>query len=236
MSNHRKKTDTSSGIDVSTESDDTMNEDTPVSVASAVKEGETPSVVDMTVEIKKLSSLEDTTVLRSFRPLSTPVTTMAGNAPSKSSYANVTSKPSGKKLNIHTLFTPGGNEIDVVVPVESIRAISMIELRADVELKDNIFLAMPKITRVCHYIRNFRVEYEWKPPRCASCMVFGHIHKECPKNTGAGFKPQKEYRPVLKKPTASSSGNKKKAVEHTIEVSNLNLFEVLSLVDNDVEL
>ncbi|GKG00229.1 retrotransposon protein, putative, ty1-copia subclass, partial [Tanacetum coccineum] len=41
-----------------------------------------------------------------------------------SSYANVTSKLSGKKLNIHTLFTPGGNGINMVVPVESIRAIS----------------------------------------------------------------------------------------------------------------
>ncbi|GJX17149.1 hypothetical protein Tco_0217981 [Tanacetum coccineum] len=106
---------------VSTESDDTMNED---SVASTVNEGVTPSVVDMMVEMEKISSLEDTTVLRSFPPLLTPVTTTVGNAPGKSSYANVTGKPSGKKPNIHTLFTPGGNGIDVVVPVESIRAIS----------------------------------------------------------------------------------------------------------------
>ncbi|GKF38062.1 hypothetical protein Tco_0118123, partial [Tanacetum coccineum] len=49
------------------------------------------------------------------------------------------------------------------------------------------------------------------------------------------FKPQKEYRPVPKKPNASSSGNKKKGVEPTIEVSNLNSFDVLNLVDNDVE-
>ncbi|GKC77216.1 hypothetical protein Tco_1127990 [Tanacetum coccineum] len=48
----------------------------------------------------------------------------AGNAPGKSSYANVTSKLSGKKLNIRTLFTSRGNGIDVVVPVESIQAIS----------------------------------------------------------------------------------------------------------------
>ncbi|GJU51166.1 putative reverse transcriptase domain-containing protein [Tanacetum coccineum] len=70
-----------------------------------------------------LSSLEDTTVSKSFPPLSTPVTT-AGNAPGKSSYANITSKPSGKKVNVRTLFTPGGNRIDVVVPVDSIHAIS----------------------------------------------------------------------------------------------------------------
>ncbi|GJU09023.1 nucleotide-diphospho-sugar transferase [Tanacetum coccineum] len=133
----------------------------------------------------------------------------------------------------------------------------MIELRADVELKDNIVVAMPKITREGHYTCNVRVEYEWKPPRCSSCKVFGHIHEECPKNTGAGekktvkkpsqtsrgvpvgpkmgFKPQKEYRPVTKKPNASSSGNKKKGVEPTIKVSNSNPFDVLNSVDNDVE-
>ncbi|GKE27797.1 hypothetical protein Tco_1443181 [Tanacetum coccineum] len=36
-------------------------------------------------------------------------------------------------------------------------------------------------------------------------------------------------------PNASSSGNKKKGVEPTIEVSNLNPFDVLNSVDNDVE-
>ncbi|GKE07621.1 ARID DNA-binding domain-containing protein [Tanacetum coccineum] len=105
--------------------------------------------------------------------------------------------------------------------------------------------------------RSSSARYEWKPPRCSSCKVFGHIHEECPKNTGAGekktakkpnqtscgvpvgpkmgFKPQKEYRHVPKKPNASSSGNKKKCVEPTIEVSNSNPFDVLNSVDNDVE-
>ncbi|GKE93091.1 copia protein [Tanacetum coccineum] len=64
----------------------------------------------------------------------------------------------------------------------------MIEIRADMKLKDNIIVAMPKITREGHYTCNVRVEYEWKPPRCSSCEVFGHIHEECPKNTGAGEK------------------------------------------------
>ncbi|GJW10488.1 copia protein [Tanacetum coccineum] len=73
-----------------------------------------------------------------------------------------------------------------------------IELRADVELKDNIIVAMPKITREGHYICNVDVEYEWKPLRCSSCKVFGHIHKECPKNTGAGEKK------TMKKPSQTS--------------------------------
>ncbi|GKC80688.1 hypothetical protein Tco_1131462, partial [Tanacetum coccineum] len=51
-----------------------------------------------------------------------------------------------------------------------------------------------------------------------------------------GFKPHKEYNPVPKKPTTSPSGNKKKGVAHTNEVSNSNPFDVLNSVDNDVEL
>ncbi|GKD92426.1 hypothetical protein Tco_1372263 [Tanacetum coccineum] len=115
---------TSLGIGLSTESDDTMNEDTPVGVASVVKEGITPSIVDMMMEKDKISSLEDTSVLEYFPPLTTPVTTTAGNAPGKSLYANITGKPSGKKINIRTLFTPGDNRIDVVIPVDSIHLIS----------------------------------------------------------------------------------------------------------------
>ncbi|GJY22843.1 MAK10-like protein [Tanacetum coccineum] len=51
-------------------------------------------------------------------------TTPTGNTPGMSSYANVTSILSRKALNFCTLFTPARNEVNVVVPVESIRAIS----------------------------------------------------------------------------------------------------------------
>ncbi|GJU37931.1 zinc finger, CCHC-type containing protein [Tanacetum coccineum] len=118
------KKNTSSGIGVSTDSEDTMNDDSPIGVAFAVREGVTPSVVDMTVKMGKQNSLDDITVPGSFPPLSTPVSTTASNVPGKSLYANIIGKPSGKKVNVHTLFTPGGNGIDVVVPVDSIQAIS----------------------------------------------------------------------------------------------------------------
>nr|GEY82937.1 hypothetical protein [Tanacetum cinerariifolium] len=131
----------------------------------------------------------------------------------------VTGNTPGKKdLNFCILYTPRGNRIDVLVPEESIRAISKrssyaratIELRANEELKDTIMLAMAKITDEGYY----------------TCS------EECPKNLGVGvaknlkkhsqtsrcvsvgpkvgFKPHKEYRPVPKKATANSSGNKKK--------------------------
>ncbi|GJS81791.1 putative ribonuclease H-like domain-containing protein [Tanacetum coccineum] len=104
---NRNKKNTFSGIGVSMDSKDTMYDDTPIGVVYAVQEGVTPSVVDMTVVMEKQNSLEDTTVLGSFPPLFTPGTTPAGNASGKSSYANVTSRPSGKKLNFRTFFTPG---------------------------------------------------------------------------------------------------------------------------------
>ncbi|GKD46090.1 RNA-directed DNA polymerase, eukaryota, reverse transcriptase zinc-binding domain protein [Tanacetum coccineum] len=80
-----------------------------------------------------------------------------------------------------------------------------------------------------YYTCTVRVEYEWKPRRCSCCKVFGHTQKECPKDIGL------EYRPVSKKPIASPSGNKKKSVTHTNEVSNSNPFDALNSVDNDVE-
>ncbi|GJY87768.1 integrase, catalytic region, zinc finger, CCHC-type containing protein [Tanacetum coccineum] len=142
--------------------------------------------------VKKQSSLVDTSIpnveitgLSSYPPLPTQGSTPAGNTPGISSYANVTGAPSRKALNFRTLFTLGGNEVNVVVLVESIRAISessmddlhamlkngpwfihshllilkkwnpdvnllssfaraMIELRADMELKDTIVEECPK--------------------------------------------------------------------------------------------
>ncbi|GJY89777.1 putative reverse transcriptase domain-containing protein [Tanacetum coccineum] len=196
---------------------------------------------------------------------------------------------------------PGGNGVDVVVPLESIRAISeqfvntaygfflgkrvaypvvanYVKLHgvpimafsedglsaiatklADVELRDNIVAAIPKITGEGYYNCNIRVEYEWKPPRCACCKVFGHTQEECPKNIGTGemknlkktsqtpkgfpvgqkmvFKPTKQvYQPVSKEPAANTSVNKKKNVDPTKEVSMSNPFDVLTSIENDVEL
>ncbi|GKA57643.1 hypothetical protein Tco_0756831 [Tanacetum coccineum] len=40
----------------------------------------------------------------------------------------------------------------------------------------------------------------WKPPKCASCKVFRHIHEECLKNTCAGEKK------TANKPSQTSRG------------------------------
>ncbi|GKB80477.1 putative reverse transcriptase domain-containing protein [Tanacetum coccineum] len=120
---------------------------------------------------------------------------------------------------------------DVPVTAFSEDGLSAIATKlADIELEDNIMTAMPKITKEGYYTCNIRVEYEWKPPRCACCKVFGHVLEECPKNIGAGgiknlkktsqtlkgipvgqklgFKPKQVYHPVSKKSTANTYGKK----------------------------
>nr|GEX99087.1 hypothetical protein [Tanacetum cinerariifolium] len=145
--------------------------------------------------------------------------------PKKTNASPSGNKKKGVELTIE--FSSNGTQaIDAEGRKRSSYARAMIELRADVELKDYIVVVMPKITREGHYTCNVRFEYEWKPPRCSSCKVFGHIHGEYLKNTGVGEK---------KTSTGSSSGNKKKGEKPTIEVSNSNLFDVLNSVDNDVE-
>ncbi|GKD78219.1 hypothetical protein Tco_1340840 [Tanacetum coccineum] len=115
-----KKTSIDTGTSLISKSYGTLNDATPrVDVA---KEVVSPSMIDDTVEKEKLSPV--VTTIESYPPLPTQVTTSAGNAPGKSSYANVTGKPSGKKLNFRTLFTRGGNGIDVAISMESIRIIS----------------------------------------------------------------------------------------------------------------
>ncbi|GJY95972.1 retrovirus-related pol polyprotein from transposon TNT 1-94 [Tanacetum coccineum] len=136
---------------------------------------------------------------------------------------------------------------------------ALIEVQADVELKHNIMVAMPKLVGDGFYTCTVRVEYEWKPPRCACCKVFGHVKDECPKiiksdvvknmkkpsqtprgvlvGPKVGFQPTKQvYRQVPKKNIVSTSGNKKKYAVPTKEVSTSNSFDVLNLVKNDVDL
>ncbi|GKC84880.1 ARID DNA-binding domain-containing protein [Tanacetum coccineum] len=155
-------------------------------------------------------------------------------------------------MNVHTLFTPGDKNLlkeDVsTVPVW----VKLYGVPVTAFSNDGLSAIATKLGTPL-MLHSFTSDMYMR----SSCKVFRHIHEECPKNTSAGekkiikkpsqasrgvlvglkmaFKSQKEYRPVTKKPNNSSSSNKKKGVEPTIEVSNSNPFDVLNSVDNDVE-
>ncbi|XP_021994891.1 uncharacterized protein LOC110891496 [Helianthus annuus] len=113
---------------------------------------------------------------------------------------------------------------------------AMIEVSADKELKDHVVLAIPKMDEEGYITERVKVEYEWKPLRCATCCLFGHDENTCSKvDRGKskqvvvddeGFvtdrrrvakhsfpqkkqKPKVIYRPKLNKNGASTSGTKK---------------------------
>ncbi|GJW48643.1 hypothetical protein Tco_0080289 [Tanacetum coccineum] len=83
---------------------------------------------------------------------------------------------------------------------------AMVELRADVELKDTLVVVVPKFVDEGYTMSIIRVEYEWTPPRRSRCNVVPDVGSK------VQFKPIKQvYQPVSKKNGASLSGTKKQS-------------------------
>lgn len=58
-----------------------------------------------------------------------------------------------------------------------------IEVSIDVPLREKVVVATPCNDEFGGYTKDVvSVEYEWKPPQCSECKVFGHIDSACPFN------------------------------------------------------
>ncbi|PWA45854.1 zinc knuckle CX2CX4HX4C [Artemisia annua] len=57
----------------------------------------------------------------------------------------------------------------------------MIEVKSDEVLRDSLTVEIPLLDGSGSTIEKIRVEYEWKPPRCDNCKIFGHTLSDCPK-------------------------------------------------------
>nr|GEV05282.1 hypothetical protein [Tanacetum cinerariifolium] len=109
----------------------------------------------------------------------------------------------------------------------------MIEHRADVELKDNIVVAMPEIKREGYYTCNIHnINYG----ATKNLKKTSETPKGIPVGQKMGFKPKQVFQPISKKSTANTSGKKVNNLESTKEVSKSTTFKVLTSVDNDVDL
>ncbi|XP_022040559.1 uncharacterized protein LOC110943111 [Helianthus annuus] len=133
---------------------------------------------------------------------------------------------------------------------------AMIEVSAESDLKDYITLAIPKMDEDGYVMERVKVEYEWKPLRCATCCLFGHDEKTCSKNDKGKAKqvivdeegyvmdnkrvaqhgfPQKKqkakfiYKPKTNNSGASSSGTS--SGQPMVKVANS--FQPISLDDDD---
>lgn len=58
---------------------------------------------------------------------------------------------------------------------------AMIEVSAKKALKECVIVDTPCLNDIGGFMKDIvKVEYEWKPPRCNQCKVFGHTNGTCP--------------------------------------------------------
>ncbi|GJT14599.1 hypothetical protein Tco_0861641 [Tanacetum coccineum] len=58
---------------------------------------------------------------------------------------------------------------------------ALIEVSSEKELIDSLVVAILFPNGTGHTLETIKVEYEWEPPRCASCKIFDHNDERCPK-------------------------------------------------------
>ncbi|GJT63038.1 hypothetical protein Tco_1006571 [Tanacetum coccineum] len=57
----------------------------------------------------------------------------------------------------------------------------LIKVNSEADLVDVVTIGIPSLTGDEFTKETIRVEYEWRPPRCDECKIFGHIHDHFPK-------------------------------------------------------
>ncbi|KAF5809887.1 hypothetical protein HanXRQr2_Chr04g0162741 [Helianthus annuus] len=96
---------------------------------------------------------------------------------------------------------------------------ALIEISADQDLKETLTMAIPELDGNKYVTETIRVEYEWEPPRCAHCCVFGHDSEGCPKRIGSTSKPPTN-KPKVDKDGFSEVTVKKSANKNGFQVNN----------------
>ncbi|GKD35365.1 hypothetical protein Tco_1250874 [Tanacetum coccineum] len=58
---------------------------------------------------------------------------------------------------------------------------ALIEVSAENELMESLVIVIPVGKDKGHTLATIDIEYEWKPLRCSTCMIFDHTTNKCPK-------------------------------------------------------
>ncbi|GJY26255.1 zinc knuckle CX2CX4HX4C containing protein [Tanacetum coccineum] len=94
-----------------------------------------------------------------------------------------------KKVNIRTLVPDNSNDADVLILISSVlevndrlRTLSMGIFLVDRDLKDSMVISISNLDGCGVMLHIIKVEYEWNPPKCETCLVFGHDDAQCPKH------------------------------------------------------
>nr|GEX21161.1 hypothetical protein [Tanacetum cinerariifolium] len=60
---------------------------------------------------------------------------------------------------------------------------ALVEISAEVDLVDELVIAIPVGKDMGHSLATVTIEYEWRPPRCSTCMIFYHTSEKCTKRS-----------------------------------------------------
>nr|GEU86503.1 hypothetical protein [Tanacetum cinerariifolium] len=104
-------------------------------------------------------------------------------------------------------------------------AIILIEINACNEFSDHSVMVVLNLEGNGYTKETIHIEYEWEPPRCSTCLIFGHslvdFPKDAPKRVKSGgnndgtknftilVKPKTQYRPKAKQSTEGTSNSLK---------------------------
>ena len=97
---------------------------------------------------------------------------------------------------------------------------ALIEISAEHDFKEVLTMAIPELDEGKYVTETIRVEYEWIPPRCAHCHVFGHDSEGCPKRIGSTSKPPTN-KPKVDEDGYTEVRSKKSAKKSGFQVNNL---------------
>ncbi|GKF75194.1 hypothetical protein Tco_0224638, partial [Tanacetum coccineum] len=57
----------------------------------------------------------------------------------------------------------------------------LIEINDCNDFSNNLVMSVPYLEGNRYTKETIRIEYEWKPPRCSTCLIYGHSLVESPK-------------------------------------------------------
>ncbi|GJY72841.1 hypothetical protein Tco_0477272 [Tanacetum coccineum] len=79
--------------------------------------------------------------------------------------------------NFRPLVTdPVFDDVNISIPRKVVEKVN-----SEADLVDAVTIGIPSLTEDDFTKEIIRVEYEWRPPMCDLCKIFGHVHDHCPK-------------------------------------------------------
>ncbi|GJT49678.1 zinc knuckle CX2CX4HX4C containing protein [Tanacetum coccineum] len=97
---------------------------------------------------------------------------------------------------------------------------------------DHLVMAVPNLEGNGYTKETIRIEYEWEPPRCSTCLIFGHSPIDCPIVTPKRVVNQKDKG---KGQTSGADDESFIEVKKKKSVANLGNEDEVEPIDNEME-